>query len=176
MAEASLQTEARFHAKIIIERRDGPMTTEIISGNHSTHFFHYVWQHVTDIEEAHPRHRRLDLIGNGTLHINRRDVSYIVRFVPLERFQVYIISEAGCDRFLCTDDATEIVPWVRKQGLRIVVGSTMRRANKKHACGQLCIGSDGELAAALEQTEAHEKKRLCEDYEAMYVRLRVEKE
>lgn len=183
LSAAAPAREDRFHVKFIIEHNDKPAEIDIKSGNHSTNFFRRMWSYINMLENSHLHHRCVSNLRWGQLAPNRRDVSYIVRFVPLRRFTVnmYIDYERKLEPLeLHTDDPTEILPWVERQGRRLLADTFCFYPCKGFTCTGLWDYYDetkpeqlaailAELPAFLERQEAFQKGRLGRTYESMFV-------
>lgn len=185
-----MATEDRFHVKFIIEHTDRPAEIEFQSGNHSTDFFRQMWSYLNKMESSHLHHRCISSLRWGILDANRREVSYIVRFVPLKRFEVTMFLDGERELppiELHTDNAAEILPWVTKQGRRIVLDSVIYYACKGFTCS--CLVEEPEDRAPerlsrimatfpeyLQRWETYERKRVGKTYEAMFIQFQSEAE
>lgn len=185
-----MDPEDRFHVKIIIEHTDRPAEFEIQSGNHSTDFFRWMWSYLAKMEASHRRHRCISSLLWGILDDNRREISYIVRFVPLKRFEVTMLLKGEHKlppATLHTDNAAEILPWVENQGRRII----MRTVGLYPCEGMAMMPLAGfgyketpeslqqlraDFAVSLERWEDHGRKRCGDSYEAMFVRFTSEEQ
>lgn len=183
-----MAAEDRFHVKIIIEHKDRPAEIEVKAGNHSKLFFFDMWEHLRSIQNSHTSHRFIGALPWNALAANRREVSYIMRFVPLCRFEVTMYLDRyhrSSPMHLHTDDPDQILPWVSKHGRKIdpsSVGMYVCKGFTQDRLDEYCAASNPEelerivadLPAILRKMEAHERERHRKKYEAMFVQFTAE--
>lgn len=175
----------RYQVKFIVEHRDQPARIEIKSGNVRDLFFLQIGDYKDDLEELFPNHR---CISNLVLDIDfegNEDVSYIIRFVPLCRFEVRLYLGTRYDaKFLefHTDDPAEILPWAEKHGQVVEPELTSYFVHRGYASRNIqefyrrefpeeLLEIMRKFPDFLERLYRSKRKRYLEDFQAIFLEL-----